>query len=130
MGRVGVCSRARPMQEQVVSVLELTPEQLALLEQLAARGFQVVSFPLYASAVGVRKGNCVALLRPAEGGRLRLFGEPSYLLEGNLTVRVTRGGRRWFVWKKKQLEATPERMAELERFTSELAHLLEAGAQD
>jgi len=112
----------------IASVLELTPEHVVLLERLTARGFQVVSYPLYASAIGVRKGNCAALLRPVEGGRLQLFGKPSYLLEGNLTVRVARGGREWFVWKKKQIEVTPERMAELERFRSELAPLLDAEA--
>ena len=109
-------------------MLELTPEQVALLERFAARGFQVVSFPLYASAIGVRKGNCAALFRPAKGGALELLGQPSYLLEGNLTVRTTRGGRRWFVWKKKQLEVTPERIAELRRFAEELAGLLEVAA--
>lgn len=109
-------------------MLELTPEQVALLERLTTQGFQVVSFPLYASAVGVRKGNCAALLGPDEGGGLRLFGEPNYLVEGNLAVRVTRGGRQWFVWKKKQLEVTPERLAELEHFAKELARALEAAA--
>jgi hypothetical protein len=112
-----------------VALVELTPEQLALLERLAAQSFQVVSFPLYPGAVGVRKGNCAALLGPDEGRGLRLFGEPSYLLEGNFTVRVTRGGRPWFVWKKKEVEATPERMAELESFAEELVRTLGASAQ-
>ncbi len=107
-------------------MVELTPEQVALLERLVAQGFQVVAFPLYASAVGVRKGNCAALLGPAEGGLLGLFGEPSYLLEGNLSVRVNRDGRQWFVWKKKHLEVTPERQAELERFAEGLARALAA----
>ncbi|HJY88171.1 MAG TPA: hypothetical protein VKE24_15155 [Candidatus Acidoferrales bacterium] len=106
------------------TVVDLTPEQVALLEQLVAQGFQVVAFPLYASAVGVRKGNCAALLVPAEGGRFRLLGEPSYLLEGNLSVRVNREGRKWFVWKKKQLEVTLERQAELERFVEGLTQAL------
>ena len=107
-------------------MVELTPEQVALLEQLVAQGFQVVAFPLYASAVGVQKGNCAALLAPAEGGLLCLLGEPSYLLEGNLSVRVNRGRRQWFVWKKKQLEVTPERQTELECFAEGLARALAA----
>lgn len=111
-------------------MLELTPEQIALLERLSAQGFQVVAYPLYPSTVGVRKGNCAALLRPTEGGRLRLYGEPSYLVEGNLTVRVTRAGRQWFVWKKKQVEATPEGMGELERFAEELGRALGSVTED
>jgi hypothetical protein len=111
-------------------VLELTPEQVALLERLAAQGFQVVSYPLYAHTVGVRKGNCAALLGPAETGGLRVFGEPSFLVEGNLAVRVARAGRQWFVWKKKQVEATPERMGELEHFVKKLARALGTVTED
>lgn len=111
-------------------MLKLTPEQVALLERLAAQGFQVVSYPLYANTVGVQKGNCTALLGPAESGGFRLFGEPSYLVEGNLAVRVARAGRQWFVWKKKQVEATPERMRELEHFAKELARALGTFTQD
>lgn len=107
--------------------MELTPSQTAVLERLVARGFQLVAFPVYASAVGLRKGNCAALLQPAEGGALKLLGEPCYLVEGNLSVRVHRGGKQWFVWKKKQLEVTPDRWAELEGFSEELRELLRAG---
>ncbi len=105
-------------------MLELTPQQTAVLARLLARGFQPVAFPLYANAVGVRKGNCAALLGPVEGGRLRLLGQPAYLVDGSLSVGVRRGGRHWFVWKKKHIEATSERRAELEQFTAELAALL------
>ena len=104
-------------------MLELTPAQIAVLERLAVRGFQGASFPLYANAVGVRKGNCAALLAPIAGG-MKLAAEPSYLVDGNLSVRVTRVGRNYFVWKKKQVEVTPERQMELERFEAELNELL------
>jgi hypothetical protein len=43
------------------------------------------------------------------------------LIGGNFTVRVTRDGGDWFVWKKERLEATPARVAELETFTAELS---------
>ena len=68
-------------------------------------------------------GNCAALLAPVAGG-MKLVAEPSYLVDGNLSVRVTRGARNYFVWKKKQIEVTPERRAELERFEAELNELL------
>ncbi len=101
-------------------MLELTPHQLSVLERLAREGFQLVSFPLYPNAVGVRKGNCAALLGPVEGGGMKFAAVPCFLVEGNLSVRVSRG----FVWKKKLVEATPEREAELERFAAELRALL------
>ena len=108
-------------------MMELTPEQIAILERLHNRGFALVAFPLYASKVGVRKGNCAALLDPVPGG-LRTFGEPCYLVEGNLSVQVTHGSAKAFVWKKTRLEATPERLAELHAFAEELDELLLASA--
>lgn len=105
-------------------MLELTAEQIAVLERLRDRGFQFVAYPLYASYVGVRKGGCAVLLAPVEGGAMRLFGEASYLVDGNLSVRVRRGGGAAYVWKQKSLEATPQREEELARFRTELEELL------
>ena len=104
---------------------ELTPQQIAILERLISDGFSIVAFPLYANAVGIRKGNYAALLDPLAGGGFRLFGEPCVLLEGNLTVRITEEGKSWFVWKKQRLEATPESLSDLDRFAAELTMLLE-----
>jgi hypothetical protein len=109
-------------------VNELTPGQVAILERLVSDGFSIVAFPLYANAVGVRKGSCAALLDPVAGGGFRLFGEPCVLLDGNLTVRVADKGKTWFVWKKQRIEATTQRIAELDRFVSELKLLLEPRA--
>ena len=75
-------------------MLELSPQQIAVLERLVAQGFQVVPFPPYANAVGLRKGNCAALVGPAEGGGMKLVAEPCYLVDGNLSVRVSRGDRK------------------------------------
>ena len=105
---------------------ELSASQISILERIASRGFNIVAFPLYANAVGVRKGNCAALLDPISNGGLRLYGEPCFLLEGNLSVRVTEKGKTWFVWKKQRIEATAERISELEAFVGELKLLLEA----
>ncbi len=87
-----------------------------------------MSFPLYASAIGIRKGNCAALLRPMENGGIRLLSDPCYLVEGNLSVRIHRGNQQWFLWKQKKIEATPERLGELSRFTAELKESLELPA--
>jgi hypothetical protein len=107
---------------------ELTPRQIAILERLVANGFIAVAFPLFASSIGIRKGNCAALLEPIPGGGLRQIGEPSVLLDGNLTVRVKSEGKSWFVWKNQRIEATPGRLAELNRFISELTVCLESHA--
>src|SRR5580704_196359 len=104
---------------------EISPQQIAILERMVVKGFSVVAFPLYANAVGVRKGSCAALLDPVANGGFRVFGEPCVLLNGNLTVRIKERGKTWFVWKKQRLEATPERLAELANFVAELNLLFE-----
>jgi hypothetical protein len=106
---------------------ELTPQQIAVLERLRAQGFQLVQFAPHERAIGVRKGNCAALLQPTGAGSLQPVGDPSYLVDGNLSVRLQREGKQWFVWKAKQEEATPERRAELAAFAEELKGLLQAG---
>jgi len=102
--------------------------QVRILERLVLQGFVPVAFPLYANAVGIRKGSCAALLDPIAGGGFRVFGEPCVLIDGNLTVRIAKKGKSWFVWKKQRLEATTQRVAELDRFVSELKMLLESRA--
>jgi len=104
-------------------MMELTAEQIAVLERLAAAGYEIVAFPMYASAVGVRRGECAALLERVEGG-MRALGKACWLVEGNLSVRVRRDGREWFVWKKKQVEATEERVAEVKQFQEDVKRML------
>lgn len=105
---------------------ELSAQQVAILERLVSRGFTPVAFPLYANAVGIRKGIYAALLDPIPNGGFRIYGQPCVLIEGNLTVRITEKGKSWFVWKKQRLEATPERTEELARFVTGLKTLLES----
>ena len=83
-----------------------------------------MAFPMYATHVGIRKGNCAALLTAVVSGGFTLFGSASYLIAGDFTVRVTRDDADWFVWKKEKLEATPARLAELEAFAAELTEAL------
>jgi hypothetical protein len=103
---------------------ELTDAQIAALGRLRERGFVIVAFPLYANHIGVRKGDCAALVAPIPGAGLQIYGEPCYLIGGNLSAQVKQGGKEWFVWKKEKLEATVERSAELRRFAMELAEAL------
>ncbi len=67
-----------------VAAPQLNAQHIARMEKIAAAGFTFTSFPLYAAAVGVKKGNCAALLNPLPDGSLKFFAEPCYLVEGNL----------------------------------------------
>jgi hypothetical protein len=104
--------------------MELTPHQISILERLQQRNFQTVAFPMYPNHIGVRKGNCAALLALASPGGFSVFGSPSYLIAGNLSVSIQRDAHKWFVWKKERLEATAARLAELAQFTVELTDCL------
>ncbi len=104
--------------------MELTHQQLTILTRLQGRGFEVVAFPMYETYMGVRKGNCGALLAPAGSEGFTLYGEPSYLVGGGLSARTIQSDGHWFVRKKEKLEASPERTAELENFAAELVNAL------
>jgi hypothetical protein len=73
----------------------------------------------------MRKGDCAAVLAPVPNGGIKLLAPPSYLVDGNLSVRLKRGASEVFVWKKREMEATPEKLSELESFRQELTELLD-----
>jgi hypothetical protein len=103
---------------------ELTSTQIAALERVLAQGFSPMMIPLYPNFIGVRRNACGVLLAPVEGGGFCFFGDACYLIDGNLSVLVRRAEREWFVWKSKQVEATPDLLAERKRFSEELSRLL------
>jgi hypothetical protein len=107
-------------------MVEFTPQQMKILERLFAAGFQPIAIPPYESALCVRRGECAAVLSPVPNGGLKLLAPPSYLVDGNLSVRLKRGAEDVFVWKKTELPATPERLQELGLFRQELTDLLES----
>jgi hypothetical protein len=106
-------------------MVELTPQQTQTLERLFEAGFRPIAIPPYESALCVRRGECAAVLSPVANGGLKLLASPSYLVAGNLSVRLRRGPAQVFVWKKTELPATPERLQELESFRRELIDILD-----
>ena len=106
-------------------MVELSPQQMQVMERLFAAGFRPIAIPPYESALCLRKGNCAALLAPVPNAGIKLLAPPSYLVEGNLSVKLKRGSGEAFVWKKKEVEATPEKLEELESFRRELTEILD-----
>jgi hypothetical protein len=107
------------------SMPELTPQQMKTLERLFAGGFRPIAIPPYESALCVRRGECAALLAPVANGGLRLLAAPTYIVDGNLSVKLKRANGEVFVWKKKEIEATPQRLKELDEFRRDLTSILE-----
>ena len=110
-------------------MVELSPRQMQLMERLFEAGFRPIAIPPYENALCIRKGDCVAALAPVPNGGLRLLAPPSYLVDGNFSVKLKRESGEVFVWKKKEVQATLERVRELESFRTELQEILESTAR-
>jgi hypothetical protein len=110
-------------------MLELTQKQMRVLERLFMAGFRPIAIPPYENALCVHRGECAAVLAPVENGGLRLLAPATFLVEGNLSVRLKKPAGDVFVWKKKEIPATEERLKQLEEFRTALVGIMEMPAQ-
>jgi hypothetical protein len=93
------------------------------LQRVYLEGFELQTFERYPKLIGVTKGNCVALLVPGVDG-LQIMGSPGWRMGEVLGVLTEIAGRKVFQAKSEIVEATPERIAELEGFRAELKALI------
>jgi len=100
------------------------------LQRLYLAGFELQTFDRFPKAIGVLRDNCIAFLVPGPEG-LQILGNVGWRMGESLGPLVEREGRKVFVHKQEVIEATPERIALLERFRVDLKALLrgEDGAQ-
>ena|SRR5258708_6918775 len=95
------------------------PDSAEQLQQLYVAGFDLQTFERFPKAIGVLRDNCVAFLVPGPDG-LQVLGTVGWRMGESLGPLVERGGKKVFVRKEETLEATPERIAILKRFKSDL----------
>jgi hypothetical protein len=107
-------------------MMELTQAQMQVLERLFAVGFRPIAIPPYENALCVHRGECAAVLAPVANGGLRLLAPATFLVDGNLSVRLKKPSGDVFVWKRMEVAATEERLKELEKFRGELVGILES----
>lgn len=86
-------------------------------------GFELETFERFPKAIGVLRDNCIAFLMPGVEG-LQIMGNVGWRMGESLGPLVEREGRKVFVHKQETLEATPERIATLERFKTDLKSIL------
>ncbi len=103
------------------------PDPAEQLQRIYIAGFELQTFERYPNAVGVQRDGCIALLRSTPGG-LTMIGAPGWRMGEVLGVLVEKDGRKVFQAKTEVVEATPERLAALQRFTEDLEHQLAATA--
>jgi hypothetical protein len=99
------------------------PDSSEQLQKLYVAGFELQTFDRFPKAIGVIRDNCIAFLVPGPEG-LQILGNVGWRMGESLGPLVERSGKKVFVHKEEVLEATPERLAILESFTSDLKRLL------
>jgi hypothetical protein len=103
--------------------LEIMPDSAEQLQQLYLAGFELQTFDRYPKCVGVVRENCVALLVPGVRG-LQVLGTPGWRMGEVMGVLTERAGRQVFQAKSEIVEATPERLAALQKFRDDVAEVL------
>lgn len=93
------------------------------LQRLYLAGFDLQTFERFPKAIGVLRDNCLAFLVPGPDG-LQILGNVGWRMGESLGPLVEREGRKVFVHKQEVIEATPERIAILERFRSDVKSIL------
>ena len=93
------------------------------LQQLYLAGFELETFDRFPKAIGVVRDGCLAFLVPGPDG-LQILGNVGLRMGESLGPLVERDGKQVFVHKQEILEATPERIATLEKFKQDLKDIL------
>jgi len=99
------------------------PDPSEQLQRLYLAGFELQTFDRFPKAIGVLRDGCIAFLVPGPDG-LQILGNVGLRMGESLGPLVERGGRKVFLHKQEEIEATAERIAILERFRTDLRTIL------
>jgi hypothetical protein len=99
------------------------PDSAEQLQRLYIAGFELQTFERYPKCIGVVRDNCVALLVPGVDG-LQILGTPGWRMGEVMGVLTEREGHQVFQAKSEVVEATPDRLAILQKFRQDLAALI------
>ena len=103
------------------------PDPSEQLQRIYLAGFEIEQFERFPGAVGVVREGAIALLQTTPNG-LQMIGAPGWRMGEALGVLVEKQGRKLFQAKSEVVEASPERLAILERFKADLQELLSGRA--
>jgi hypothetical protein len=93
------------------------------LQRLYVAGFELETFERFPKAIGVIRAGYIAFLVPGPDG-LQILGNVGRRMGESLGPLVERGGRKVFLHKLEEIEATEEMIAELEQFRTDLKRVL------
>ncbi len=89
------------------------------LQRLYLAGFEFQTFERFPNSVGVIRGDCIVLMMPTPQG-LQMIGTPGWRMGEVIGVLTESHGQRVFQNKEQVVEATPQRLDELERFRADV----------
>jgi len=95
----------------------------AQLQRIYLAGFELQTFDRFPKCIGVVRDGCIALLVPGTEG-LQILGTPGWRMGEAIGVLVEKDGRQVFQYKDEIIEATPERLEDLQKFKQDLKVLL------
>jgi hypothetical protein len=111
------------LQLKLQRLIPKMPDPAEQLQRLYIAGFELETFERFPKAVGVLRDNCIAFLVPGPDG-LQILGNVGLRMGESLGPLVERSGRKMFVHKQETVEATPERIAALDKFRADLKAIL------
>jgi hypothetical protein len=103
--------------------MDLSPEVLARLESIAACGIQFLPVPQLGRFFVFERDGFVALVEN-RAGAFGDVGSPGRLTDRGFEVLVEREGRKFFIAKGYEEEATPEQAEKLYSFFTDLQRAL------
>jgi hypothetical protein len=105
------------------------PDAARQLAELHLAGFEIQTFERYPRAVGVLRDGAIALVEPTAEG-LKLLGVPGWRMGEVMGVLVEQEGRKVFQAKQEVVEASPEKLAAVQRLGTDLAAVLGGSSRD
>ena len=93
------------------------------LQRLYLAGFEFQTFERFPNSVGVIRGDCIVLMMPTPDG-MQMIGTPGWRIGEVMAVLTEVNGHKVFQNKQQTVEATPERLQELEKFRADIKAVL------
>ena len=103
------------------------PDSAEQLQQIYVAGFELQTFDRFPKCIGVVRDECVAMLVPGVEG-LQILGTPGWRLGESIGVLTELAGKKVFQAKEQIVDATPERLEVLRRFSHDLSAILKPPA--
>lgn len=87
---------------------------------LRDQGFDLLEAPGTSNRLFLKKYNCSAAIEKTDGGGVKIFAYPGYLVGGEISKLIDKGYQKFLKTTKLELAATADHLSAMHRFTEEL----------